>query len=557
MNRAEDQMQAGSVTLSDVIRLALPFGTIIAAEEEISNRPINWVMVLGSWQNLEDQLKSDDLVILPPALYQGSKRGELPGQIEALAAFGIAALLCFQPVPASIISASEKNGLPLLMLPEVSTLRTVQRTIGALLLDRQSQTTRRGLQLYRQLTEMSRDGKGIEAMVELMSRLTGKIVAVQDKRLEIRAMAVPPGNQLSIEMLERALDRRENLPTVLRNRQAAARAVDNEREGQSHWQQLLPIEQVARIVSPIISGDRARGYVSVIGEAGKLDLLDQLVAEHGAAACALEMARDKAVSEAQKRLRGDFLEGLLTQTLPADEIERLERHLDHNTREPHAIATFVWAASDNVSLRRLETAINWLMSTSQRPALVHISGGNHVTIFQSLRAEDDLAPMHEFDRRLREYLRGDTPQGTLFSGASGPAASLNEWPAVHQQALQAMRVGERLGLDRLTSFHSLGVYQLLTQIEHLPGVQKFCDEIIGPLAEYDRKQRGSLVETIDAYFTYHGNVSQTAESLFVHRNTLLYRLERIQELTGQDIDRADMRLALQLALRLWKLRRNR
>jgi purine catabolism regulator len=344
---------------------------------------------------------------------------------------------------------------------------------------------------------------------------------------------------------------------VLRNRQAAARAVDNEREGQSHWQQLWPTEQVARIVSPIISGDRARGYVSVIGEAGKLDLLDQLVAEHGAAACALEMARDKAVSEAQKKLRGDFLEGLLTQTLPAYEIERLERHLDHNTHEPHAIATFVWAASDQVSLRRLETAINWLISTSQRPALVHVSGGDHVTVFQSLRAEDNLAPIYEFDRRLRDYLRVDTPQATLYSGASGPAASLGEWPLVHLQAVQAMRVSERLGLDRLTSFHSLGVYQLLTQIEHLAGVQKFCDEIIGPLAEYDRKQRGSLVETIDAYFTYHGNVSQTAESLFVHRNTLLYRLERIQELTGQDIDRADMRLALQLALKLWKLRRNR
>ena len=69
-----------------------------------------------------------------------------------------------------------------------------------------------------------------------------------------------------------------------------------------------------------------------------------------------------------------------------------------------------------------------------------------------------------------------------------------------------------------------------------------------------QRQRGSLVQTIDAYFNFHGNVSQTAESLFIHRNTLLYRLERIQELTGQDLDQADMRLALQLALKVWQLR---
>ena len=45
-----------------------------------------------------------------------------------------------------------------------------------------------------------------------------------------------------------------------------------------------------------------------------------------------------------------------------------------------------------------------------------------------------------------------------------------------------------------------------------------------------------------------------AESLFVHRNTLLYRMDRIQELTGLQLDQANMRLALHLALRLWQLR---
>ena len=53
---------------------------------------------------------------------------------------------------------------------------------------------------------------------------------------------------------------------------------------------------------------------------------------------------------------------------------------------------------------------------------------------------------------------------------------------------------------------------------------------------------------------HHGNISQTAESLFVHRNTLLYRMDRIQELTGQDLNNADMRLALHLSLKLWQLR---
>ena len=129
-----------------------------------------------------------------------------------------------------------------------------------------------------------------------------------------------------------------------------------------------------------------------------------------------------------------------------------------------------------------------------------------------------------------------------------------QWPAVHRQSVQAMQLGQRLHFRHLVEFNSLGIYQLLSQIEDIPAVQHFAREIIKPLADYDRQNRGSLVETIDAYFNHHANVSQTAESLFIHRNTLLYRLERIQELTGQDINQADMRLALQLALKLWQLR---
>ena len=85
-------------------------------------------------------------------------------------------------------------------------------------------------------------------------------------------------------------------------------------------------------------------------------------------------------------------------------------------------------------------------------------------------------------------------------------------------------------------------------------MRQFAEGILRPLAEYDQQNRGSLVKTVEAYFNHHGNISQTAESLFVHRNTLLYRMERIQELTNLQLDQANQRLALHLALKLWQLR---
>ncbi len=159
---------------------------------------------------------------------------------------------------------------------------------------------------------------------------------------------------------------------------------------------------------------------------------------------------------------------------------------------------------------------------------------------------------------LTEQISVEFPNASLIGGMSGPALTLEDWPQVYREALQAMDVGVRLQLGRqIVEFNSLGVYQLLCELENIPVVENFSAQIIAPLAKYDEEHRGSLVQTLEAYFNHHGNISRTAESLFVHRNTLLYRMDRIQELTGQDLNNANMRLALHLSLKLWQLRLQR
>jgi len=545
--------QNNDVTLGDLIRLALPFGTMVSTGPGQMGREINWVVTLVDWNNLADQIQANDVVLLPPALQEGSGDAALAARVGELAGLHAAAIVTFQDVDTRVKKEALRLDFPILALPANTSLRYVQRVTTSLLLDRQAQTTERGMELYRRLSEMSLEERGLEALASLMTTVTGKIVVIQDKRLDVRAIGLPPDNKIDVEALLPVLKQREMLPAVLRNRKAAAKT------HQSYWQQLLGIENVGRLVAPIISGDRARGYVSVVGPADQLDLLDSLTAEQGAIASALEMAKAKAVSEAEKALRGDFLEGLLAGTLPRKEIERLESRLDHDTSQPHLIMTFAWEQPERApAIADLETTTNWLLSSHKRPALMHNFADDHLVVFLASAPEQDGAEAAELDRRLREHLQAEYGEEydnvRIVGGVSGPTSAIHDWPAVHHEALQALELARRLHLNHLVEFNSLGIYQLLSQLEHLDGVRRFAEQIIGPLAEYDRRHRGSLVETIDAYFNHHANVSQTAESLFIHRNTLLYRLERIQELTGQDIDQPDTRLALQLALKLWRLR---
>lgn len=539
------------VNLGDILRLALPLKTVVLGGASQAKRLIRWVVILSSWSDLNYQVETGDLVIIPQHLQNQVSDPQLSKNLTKLADLSVAGVILFQDVSAIVANSAGKNNLPLIVTPQETSIRDTHQAIASLLVDRQRATSERAMQLYRRLSEMSREGLGLQAMTDVMSNLTGNIIIVQDKRLEIKAESYPSDTPIDRDILFRALKQREQLPPVLRNRKAAARA------RQSYWQQILPVENFGRLISPIISGDRARGYLSIVGHAGSLDLLDSLTAEHGAAACALEMAKAKAVSEAKKSLRGDFLEGLLAGTLPQDEIQRLSGRLDHDTRPPHAVLTLSWMGEEPPSIRRLETTVNWLQNNHVLPALVHRYSDNYLCVFQSLRDPNGLEAAHEFSRRLIEQIEAEFPNDRIIGGMSGPAESLVDWPNSYREALQAMDVGLRLKLsNQVVEFNSLGVYQLLCDLEDIPSVRKFSEEIIRPLAKYDKDHRGSLVQTLEAYFNHHGNISQTAESLFVHRNTLLYRMERIQELTGQDINNADMRLSLHLSLKLWQLRGN-
>ena len=170
-----------------------------------------------------------------------------------------------------------------------------------------------------------------------------------------------------------------------------------------------------------------------------------LTVDYGAAACALEMAKVKAISEVKKELRGNFLEGLLAGKLPETEIQRLAGRLDHDTSCSHVIMTFTWDGQDVPSLRRMESPLHLLLSSHNRPALTHIYSTDHLCVFQALEpGDEDVSSALELARRLREHLRAEFPQESLLAGISGPAETLGEWPDVYRQAVQAMRLAESL-----------------------------------------------------------------------------------------------------------------
>jgi PucR family transcriptional regulator, purine catabolism regulatory protein len=145
------------------------------------------------------------------------------------------------------------------------------------------------------------------------------------------------------------------------------------------------------------------------------------------------------------------------------------------------------------------------------------------------------------------------PDVHLAIGIGSIANKVSEWRASYREATQAADIARKLGEEAPMYIGDLGIYKFLARPEYREDLRLLRDSTIGNLIKYEERQRADLLQTLEAFFQCHGNHTQTAEMLSVHRNTLFYRMTRIAEITGLDLNRPDVRLAVHLALKIHRL----
>ena len=540
--------RATDLTVEEIRKLALPLSTHILSGEGLLDRAITWTTVIHPEDDIASKsVQRRELILIAP-MSNPPKAHSDTELIQWTQRVGASAVAFCGPVSATALAEAKSLNMPVMSLSDDVRVREVEKTIISLIVNRKSQIDRRGTQIYRQLTQISSRNEGMNELIGAMARLTKKTVIVQDKRLHAISHKLQP-NLIGIwDDVEYFLKKQDNLPVELHDRH---RVVDVD---PPVLMQALPLSGVARLVAPIVTKSIGRGYLSIIGLESDLDEVDQLVCEHGAAACALEMAKRKAVSETEKRLRGTFLDRLLLGDVTQQEAIRQGERFHHRMTQTHVAFVLSWSGADQHSLRRLETLVNSMIAAQEASALVWIrEKEGEVVVFHATDDADPIDHSLQLSNAFSEEVRRQYPQNRVVIGLGQVARDVNAWRSSYRDAVQAKELAQRLQTDIPLFIGDLGVYQLILNLSDRDRLSEFCESTLGLLTEYDLRQNADLIRTLEAFFNCHGNLSQTAEALIVHRNTLLYRMNRINEIAGIDLNRPETRLALHLALTIRRL----
>lgn len=548
-------MYRSTATIEDVYRLALPPATRMLAGHNFLNRSVSWACSLRPSPPAFPKLDGNELALIDMAdLRQLDPKMNLDRVVRGLGDARIAAVAIQGELTDSAVSAADTNSLALFHLPGGVALTQIERAVIRLIVDRSGYIAQRSSELQRELNQVALDGGGLSEIASHVHRFCSApiIILGEDGRL-VTAAGLPANERgKSADAINKTIS--AVLPNIVELRSWIATHSVDKRTGAIG---LLPLVEGGvgngayrqAVVAPIIAGDAVRGYCLLLRPASTKDqeatAVEEIAVSEGASASALEWAKQYAIDVAEDRMRAAFVDELLASEI-ADEASWIQRgaSLGYDLSTPHA-AWFVEAHDVPGWPQPLDD-----FTESMDVAAPYSRRNNGILLFWPIDNQRSARELKEVAATFTDRIVKRAPSAKLVIGIGRPAVGPSEWLRSQQQARESWRLGKEWRNAPVTYFGDLGLYQLLTTLGTNPEAARFYRKTLGQLMTHDDNRNAELVETLEAFFACHGNVSQTSSRLHIHRNTLSYRLERIESIANLDLNDPDARFSLQLALKL-------
>ncbi len=269
------------------------------------------------------------------------------------------------------------------------------------------------------------------------------------------------------------------------------------------------------------------------------DFVDDLVSGHyGSVDLLLQRAR---------YLGADLSEGAIVVVVDIDAFARyLERR---KPREP-IIQELKRRLADAVRLQARQLFSNFLLGPRS----------DNVILFLGPSEKEPPEELPELARRLakdvQRYVKGLLPDLTVSVGIGRYKRDPALLPDAYSEAEVALEIGHRIhGPSSVSTFEGAGTYKLLFRVlqENPEELEAFYGETLEPVVRYDSRYGTDLVQTLTTYLENDASTVRTAGELFAHRHTIRYRLDRVGELTGLDVDKSEDRERLTLGIKTMQL----
>jgi purine catabolism regulator len=503
---------------------------VVAGGEGLS-RTMSWVHVVDH-SDIEDSLAGNELLLssgialsadtrLQTEIFEVMSRRNCAGLVVSIGVY-------MTELPAAMREAADRHGIPLIAVPWAVNFGDITRVLLTRLVQSHYQFMERAQRLNRDLLEIVLRRGDLRAVCDRMERAMGCAIYLDNEALQLTASS--RGNRDGHGPLTEPAIRTAMVSAVQSNSAMSGETLTIAVKGE-------PIG----IAVPVNVGSRRRGWMLLETGDRSNERIHALITEIGATVAALIITHEDELERLTRRQSESQLNAVLDGRVPVNS-ERAES-LGLRPADPVVVMVVDIATSepaDALTLTRntlkkyfevqaLATRGNSIVGLLQRP---RVRQPNWAKNFADVMMEGG------YDPRV---------------GLSGEIKSHAQIPAEYTNVRETMKIGHVLRpADRVLKTEQMAVLsRAMRNLMNDMELKDVCPSIL-KLEEHDRSLHGSLITALTCLLDVDGNVSLAARMLGIHRHTMLYRMTRISEILGVELDSA-ARLELRLQLIAWQM----
>ncbi|GGR88582.1 PucR family transcriptional regulator [Micromonospora fulviviridis] len=445
--------------------------------------------------------------------------------------------------------------------------RQLSQLVAELVLARETHVLRYGLRVHRSLVELLYRGAGLAALGHQMARLSGCSAAILDPQYRVLAFERSRDRVFEPAAVADALREDESRRASADGGPSTDTTAANPEQPHAGPQvRTLLIDGINAtcVLNPILLSGRHDGWVVIVESADPPRPHDiaqhRVVVEQAATIVGTEMLRLRSIEQAEERARGDFVHALLHGRFSDQhELEARSAHYDFPVGATYGVivANGLSSAGSPDSPTALFQLARHAARVDARPnahTLATVIGDVLAVIRQVEPAGHRDSPdaeertLADFARTLQAELERRTHRevAVAYGRCVGGASRIFD---SYREARIALGIRNRLGVDQVCGFQDLRVFATLVELAESPQGRAFARDMLAPLRS-SRTGGNDLEQAVIAYIASGGNLNAAARELHIHRNTMLYKLDRASRLLQLDLREAEHQFAVWLAHKL-------
>ncbi|WP_411345065.1 PucR family transcriptional regulator [Paenibacillus sp. WLX1005] len=539
-------------TLEDALQRPLFAEAQVAGGAQGLHRTIRWVHVLES-ANFESLIHGEEMILTTGLGFHTDTESALAFMHNLIQKK--AACLCielgdyFPDIPEAMVKLADKHDFPLIVFTKTVRFVDITLDLHSLIINRHHRMLQELESISREFNRLTLSSQGTGKVLQLLHRSTAhQLVYLQLDGKPLFYPALSPERQQ--ELLEQFTQFNDGMDGVPHDAAPYFRQLDTR----------------TLVMKPVGALDQTWAYIMMVCPHRPQEY-DCLLLDSAALSIAQELLRTRYMEERRLFSENLWVEELINGRL--EDENRLKGLVGPDFNLMNELSYRVclieienpqdvrWNSSENEweSITfHLSIVLRSILEKYMFHPLITLKNNRLTVIALDRQSRLPSKPRLEQALHALQHIRSDDKLKdlNLIIGVSKLGKSLKNASTSYQEAVQALYM-HSCSQHSLLFYEELGVYQLLLSLNDGKMLQTFVRNYLGPLIDHDESRGSELMLTLRVYLDHDGSKQIAAQKLFIVRQSLYYRLDKITELLGEDFMSPENRISIQVALRAYQL----